>query len=75
MSVLTRATWCNIPEDDILHSRCREILKSYMKSTSLSRIILVMDKIIKLKHEEDRYKSICYTDHAKTKALAHFVKA
>jgi heme O synthase-like polyprenyltransferase len=26
--VLTRATWQNIPEDGILHSHCRENLKS-----------------------------------------------
>jgi hypothetical protein len=32
-SVLTRATWCNIPEDDILHSHRRENLKSYVPLT------------------------------------------
>jgi hypothetical protein len=30
MLVLTRDTWHNIPEDDILHSHHRENLKSYM---------------------------------------------
>jgi hypothetical protein len=29
-SVLTRATWRNIPEDTILHSYRNEILKSYL---------------------------------------------
>jgi hypothetical protein len=32
-SVLTRATWCDIPEDGILHSHCRENLKSYIALT------------------------------------------
>jgi hypothetical protein len=31
-SVLTRATWRNIPEDTILHSHRRENLESYKKS-------------------------------------------
>jgi hypothetical protein len=30
-SVLTRATWRNIPEDSIRHSRRRENLRSYIK--------------------------------------------
>jgi hypothetical protein len=30
-SVFTRATWCNIAADGILHSHCRENLKSGMK--------------------------------------------
>jgi hypothetical protein len=29
-SVLTRATWHNIPEEGILHSHCCEKLKSYI---------------------------------------------
>jgi hypothetical protein len=28
-SILTRATWRNISEDTILHSHCRENIKSY----------------------------------------------
>jgi hypothetical protein len=32
-SVPTEATRRNIPEDDILHSHCREILKSYTELT------------------------------------------
>jgi hypothetical protein len=32
-SVLTRATWRNILEDDILYSNCRENLKSYIALT------------------------------------------
>jgi hypothetical protein len=30
-SILTRSTWRNIPEDDILHSHRRENLKSYIR--------------------------------------------
>jgi hypothetical protein len=29
-SVSTRATWFNIPEDDILRNHCRQNLKSYL---------------------------------------------
>jgi hypothetical protein len=32
-SVLTRATWCYIPENAILHSHSRENLKSYIALT------------------------------------------
>jgi hypothetical protein len=37
-SVLTRATWCNIPEDDILHSHHSENLKSYISSASFKGV-------------------------------------
>jgi hypothetical protein len=33
MSVFTRATWPNFPEDGILHSHRRQNLKSYMANT------------------------------------------
>jgi hypothetical protein len=35
-SVVTRATRRNIPEDDILHSHCRENLKFYIALTGWS---------------------------------------
>jgi hypothetical protein len=35
-SVLTGATWRNIPDDDILHSHRRENLKSYVALTGLA---------------------------------------
>jgi hypothetical protein len=39
-SVLTRVTWCNIPEDTILHSHRRENLKSYTTVEKLQVISL-----------------------------------
>jgi hypothetical protein len=41
-SVLTRATWHNIPEDGILHSHRREYLKSDIKILTLKLIVLVV---------------------------------
>jgi hypothetical protein len=38
-SVLTRATRRNIPEDDILHSHGREILKSFTKSLIVEKLV------------------------------------
>jgi hypothetical protein len=42
MSVLTRAMWCCIPEDGILHSHCHANLKSYIMLLVLE---LVTDKL------------------------------
>jgi hypothetical protein len=41
MSVLTRATRRNNPEDTILHSHRRENLKSYKKRNELSQVFSV----------------------------------
>jgi hypothetical protein len=39
-SVLTRATWHNIPEAGILHSHCYENLKSYIVIVIILLVIL-----------------------------------
>jgi hypothetical protein len=41
LKALTRVTWCNIPEDTILHSHRLETLKSYTASVVPSSPILV----------------------------------
>jgi hypothetical protein len=46
-SVLTRATWRNIPEDTIVHSHRRENLKSYMFHTRFSFTELFKGRICK----------------------------
>jgi hypothetical protein len=42
-SVLTRATWRNIPEDAILHSHRRENLKSYLSSCLYHKLLSYME--------------------------------
>jgi hypothetical protein len=44
-SVLIRAARRNIPEDAILHSHCRENLKSYIMATELTSIQEVLHLI------------------------------
>jgi hypothetical protein len=46
MSVLTKVTWRNIPEDTILHSHRRANLKSYNLSDSFKVV-----KWVKCRHE------------------------
>jgi hypothetical protein len=39
-SILTRATWCNIPEEGMLHSYCCEKLKSYTIETLYLSVLI-----------------------------------
>jgi hypothetical protein len=45
-SVLTRAAWRNIPEDDILHSHSRENLKSCIGTTFLRSVHRLLVKVV-----------------------------
>jgi hypothetical protein len=43
--VLTRVTWCHIPEDGVLHSHCHENLKSYMYDANLTVRLLIWNHL------------------------------
>jgi hypothetical protein len=47
-SVLTRATWRNIPEDAILHSHHHENLKSY-----INFLYVILSKILENEHNKE----------------------
>jgi hypothetical protein len=70
-SVLTRATWRNIPEDAILHSHLRENLKSYQNERDCCKVLNVYWKIIlkflleNKKVEEDEVGRTCGTNGEK----------
>jgi hypothetical protein len=49
MSVLTRATWRNIPEEGILHSRRHENLKSYIRHLVSRLVYYVINAISNIK--------------------------
>jgi hypothetical protein len=58
MSVLTRATWRNIPEDTILHSHRRENLKSYNIKTDLLEIGLNVVDWFGLAQDRYRWRAL-----------------
>jgi hypothetical protein len=48
MSVLTRATWCNIPEDGIVHNHHRENIKSYILMYVSSTLALLHSHLLQV---------------------------
>jgi hypothetical protein len=55
----SRATWHNIPEDTILHSHCRENLKSYIRMTVL-HVLAVSIHLVSIKtswHSASHFQS------------------
>jgi hypothetical protein len=70
MSVLTRATRRNIPEDAILHSHHRENLKSYIVTSSLSESTW-SQSIVVLSHGfvSDMLGDCCYLWNCKSECV------
>jgi hypothetical protein len=59
--ILTRPTWCNIPEVSILHSHCRENLKSYISHYCLLPYDLWYETVFQncIQKHKSSFKGIC----------------
>jgi hypothetical protein len=65
-SVLTRATWRNIPADTSLHSHCRENLKSFNSLFLLMRTLFTgyhpVSSIVLIEHVDSSIRLLMFTD-------------
>jgi hypothetical protein len=55
-SVITRATWRNIPKDTIFHSHRRENLKSYRDNIKIDLLEIGLNVVDWIGVAQDRYR-------------------